>query len=161
MRLIVIISTLIAVFVSGCANKPSSFTASDNSTVTPEEPMPGMNSQGEVVDSAKVEPGSGRLVRGLNNVEGEITGKPATFSKFKNLHIGMSMQEVKNTIGQPTEERTYKVDSIFSSGDSTDHFEMIYEGQGKLVFATGSLYDNIGNGTLIWIIHNANESGNH
>lgn len=37
-------------------------------------------------------------------------------------------------------------------------FEMVYKGQGRLIFAGGSL-GNFTGGNLIWIIHNAGEGG--
>ena len=39
-------------------------------------------SLGDVVDSSKVEAGSGRTVKGMNDYEGEITGNPAPNSRF-------------------------------------------------------------------------------
>jgi hypothetical protein len=35
---------------------------------------------------------------------------------------------------------------------------MTYKGQGRLIFAGGSL-GNVSGGNLIWIIHNPNETG--
>ena len=48
---------------------------------------PGMNAQGQVVDSSKVEAGYGRNVKGINNWEGEITGKPGAKSRFSKLRV--------------------------------------------------------------------------
>src|SRR5690606_40181435 len=63
-----------------------------------------MNAEGEVTDSAAVEAGYGETVKGLNDWEGEITGKPAPGSKFTQLHIGMRMKQVTDLIGDPTEQ---------------------------------------------------------
>jgi hypothetical protein len=53
-----------------------------------------MDAQGNVVDSSKIEAGSGRTVKGLNGYEGEITGNPARNSRFTKLQIGMSARQV-------------------------------------------------------------------
>lgn len=83
-----LLSTLVlSVFISGCVttggNKPAQADnsattapaqASDNTKAAPAQSKtpPGMNEKGEVVDSAKVESGHGRKVKGLGGAEGEI-----------------------------------------------------------------------------------------
>jgi hypothetical protein len=122
---------------------------------------PGMDAQGNVLDSSKVESGSGRLVKGLNDYEGEITGRPARGSKFASLQIGMSVREVSEIVGQPTDQGVYMTGKAwipFYMGADRHRFEMTYKGQGRLIFAGGSIGD-FSNGHLIWIIHNANEPG--
>jgi hypothetical protein len=122
---------------------------------------PGMNDKGEVVDSSKVEAGSGQKVKGRGNWEGEITGKPAPASKFPKLEIGMGIKEVTDIAGQPSDQGAYMTGKAwipFYFGGDRHRFEMVYKGQGRLVFAGGSLGDMSG-GNLIWIIHNAKESG--
>ena len=121
----------------------------------------GMNGSGQVVDSSKVEAGTGRAVKGINGWEGEISGKPAATSKFTKLQIGMPMKQVTDLIGQPTDQGAYitgKAFIPFYFGSDRNRFEMVYKGQGRLVFAGGSIGD-MSSGNLIWIIHNANESG--
>jgi hypothetical protein len=129
---------------------------------TPSAKVPaGMNDKGEVIDSAKVEAGSGQKVKGRGNWEGEITGKPAPGSKFSKLEIGMGMKEVTDIAGQPTDQGAYVTGKAwipFYFGADRHRFEMVFKGQGRLVFAGGSLGDMSG-GNLIWIIHNARESG--
>lgn len=122
---------------------------------------PGMNENGEVVDSSKVEAGHGKKVKGLGNWEGEITGKPAPNSRFNKLQIGMSMRQATDLAGQPTDQGAYMTGRAwipFYFGSDRHRFEMVYKGQGRLIFAGGSLGDFSG-GNLIWIIHNATESG--
>ncbi|GAA5167390.1 hypothetical protein [Viridibacterium curvum] len=123
---------------------------------------PGMNAQGEVVDSSKVESGYGTKVK-VGEVEGEITGKPAKTSKFTRLKIGMTMNEVTKAIGQPSDQGTYitgKAFVPFYFGSDRYRYELVYKGQGRLIFAgEGGFGWSWGNGTLIWIIHNANEAG--
>ncbi len=121
----------------------------------------GMDAQGNVVDSSKVEAGSGRTVKGLNGYEGEITGNPARNSKFARLQIGMSAGQVTDLAGPPTDQGAYVTGKAFIPfyfGSDRHRFEMTYKGQGRLVFAGGGMGEYT-SGNLIWIIHNANESG--
>jgi hypothetical protein len=122
---------------------------------------PGLDAQGNVVDSTKVEAGSGRTVKGLNDYEGEITGNPAPNSKFNQLQIGMSLKQVTDIAGQPTDSGAYVTGKAFIpfyfGGDRT-RIELAYKGQGRLIFAGGNL-GNISGGNLVWIIHNAGDSG--
>lgn len=121
----------------------------------------GMDAQGNVTDSSKVEAGSGRTVKGLNGYEGEITGNPARNSKFARLQIGMSARQVTDIAGQPTDQGAYVTGKAFIPfyfGSDRHRFEMTYKGQGRLIFAGGGMGD-FSSGNLIWIIHNANESG--
>lgn len=125
----------------------------------PEGPPPGMNENGEVVDSSALEGGHGETVQGINGFEGEITGKPAPGSKFTQLQIGMPMQQVTDLVGQPTDQGAYVTGKAFIPffyGNDRYRFEMAYKGQGRLVFAGESMGTG---GNLIWIIHNANDSG--
>ncbi|MGK6310428.1 hypothetical protein [Variovorax sp. DT-64] len=121
----------------------------------------GMDAQGNVVDSSKVEAGSGRTVKGLNDYEGEITGNPAANSKFTKLQIGMPVRQVTDLAGPPTDQGAYitgKAWIPFYFGADRHRFEMTYKGQGRLIFAGGGMGD-FGSGHLIWIIHNPNEPG--
>jgi hypothetical protein len=122
---------------------------------------PGMDAQGNVVDSSKVEAGSGRTVKGLNDYEGEITGHPAPNSKFTKLQIGMPVRQVTDLAGPPTDQGAYMTGKAwipFYFGADRHRFEMTYKGQGRLIFAGGGMGD-FGSGYLIWIIHNPNEPG--
>lgn len=121
----------------------------------------GMDAQGNVVDSSKVEAGSGRTVKGINDYEGEITGNPAPNSKFTKLQIGMPVRQVTDLAGPPTDQGAYitgKAWIPFYYGADRHRFEMTYKGQGRLIFAGGGMGD-FSSGYLIWIIHNANEQG--
>ncbi|MEJ7688891.1 MAG: hypothetical protein WKG52_19020 [Variovorax sp.] len=121
----------------------------------------GMDARGNVVDSSKVEAGSGRTVKGLNDYEGEITGNPAANGKFARLQIGMPVRQVTDIAGPPTDQGAYitgKAWIPFYFGADRHRFEMTYKGQGRLIFAGGGMGD-FGSGYLIWIIHNPNEAG--
>lgn len=122
---------------------------------------PGMNAAGEVTDPTKVEGGYGTKVKGINDTEGEITGKPVPNSKFSQLKIGMGMKQVTDLTGPPTDQGAYitgKAFIPFYFGGDRHRYELTYKGQGRLIFAGGSLGNYTG-GNLIWIIHSANETG--
>ena len=140
--------------VIACA-VPSTSWAAKKQTGTPAW----MNADGEVIKSSDVEGGYGETVKGVNDYEGEITGKPAPGSKFTQLQIGMPMKQVTDLIGQPNDQGSYVTGKAFIPfffGGDRYRYEMAYKGQGRLVFA-GKSMDTGGN--LIWIIHNKNDSG--
>ena len=93
--------------------------------------------------------------------EGEIIGTPAKNSKFTKLQMGMGMKQVTDLIGSPTDQGAYVTGKAFIpfyfGGDRYRH-ELVYKGQGRLVFAGGSV-GNLGAGRLIRITHNENEPG--
>jgi predicted small lipoprotein YifL len=153
---------LVALASAGCAQTGRS-EAPPAQASAPAKPAvtSGMNDRGEVVDSSKVAAGSGQKVKGINNWEGEITGKPARNSKFTKLQIGMSMKQATDIAGQPTDSGAYVTGKAwipFYFGSDRHRYEMVYKNQGRLIFAGGSLGDYTG-GNLIWIIHNGNEPG--
>jgi len=149
-----------AVLATGCAGSGSKKSDAAGAA-TSSGPAPGMNAKGEVVDSSKVEAGRGQHVKGINDWEGEITGKPAADSKFTKLQIGMAAMQVVSLLGQPTDQGTYMTGKAwipFYFGSDRHRYEMVYKGQGRLIFAGGSVGD-FGGANLIWIIHNAHEAG--
>ena len=119
-----------------------------------------MNEKGEVIDSKKVEAGSGVKVKGLDDWEGEITGKPGPGSKFGGLQIGMGTIQAMAIAGQPTDQHSYptgKARIPFYRGSDKHRRELIFKGQGRLIFASNAVGASGHN--LIWIIHNQNEGG--
>ena len=157
-----------ALLTAGCITMPGKSSDSANSSASAPAAAPaapgvpaGMNAAGEVVDSSKVVAGSGQKVKGINDFEGEITGKPAPRSKFSNLKIGMGMKQVVDIVGQPTDQGAYMTGKAwipFYFGGDRHRYEMTFKGQGRLIFAGGSLGDYTG-GNLIWTIHSAHASG--
>ena len=102
-----------------------------------------------------------KTVKGINGWEGEISGKPAPGSRFTKLQIGMSMKQVIDLVGQPTDQGTYVTGKAwipYYYGSDRYRHEMVYKRQGRLIFAGGSSGDS-SSGNLISIIHNAQESG--
>lgn len=143
------------------AAKPAAAAAAAPTAAASAGAKPGMDAQGNVIDSAKVEAGSGRTVKGINDYEGEITGNPTKNSKFTSLQIGMSMKQVTDIAGQPTDSGAYMTGKAwipFYFGGDRHRMELTYKNQGRLIFAGGSLGNYTG-GNLVWIIHNPNESG--
>jgi hypothetical protein len=121
---------------------------------------PGMNASGEVTDPRKVEAGYGQKVKGLNDWEGEITGKPAPGSKFAQLKIGMPMKQVMDLVGQPTDQGAYITGKAFIPffwGSDRYRHELVYKNQGRLIFAGSAGFDT--SASLVWIIHSAAEQG--
>ncbi len=157
---------VLAVVCSSVKQKMGMDTATQPTTAAPAPApatggKPGMNVQGDVVDSSKVEAGSGRTVKGMNDYEGEITGNPAPNSKFAKLQIGMPMRQVVDLAGPPTDQGAYVTGKAFIPfyfGADRHRFEMTYKGAGRLIFAGGGIGD-YSSGNLIWIIHNPNEPG--
>jgi hypothetical protein len=143
------------------ASQPGAAPAAAPAAPARSGPGAGMDARGNVTDSSKVEAGSGRTVKGLNGYEGEITGNPARNSKFTRLQIGMSAKQVTDIAGAPTDQGAYVTGKAFIPfyfGSDRHRFEMTYKGQGRLIFAGGGMGEYT-SGNLIWIIHNANESG--
>jgi hypothetical protein len=147
---------------SGSSSKSdSSAKVETTSNAAAEKRAEAPKQQHEITDSSKVVAGEGIKVKGLHDWEGEISGIPAANSKFKKLEIGMSMKQVTNAVGEPDDEGAYMTGKAwipFYFGSDRHRFEMVYKNQGRLIFAGGSMGD-FSSGHLIWIIHNAHESG--
>lgn len=113
-----------------------------------------------VTDSTKAEAGQGTTVKGINDWQGEISGVPAANSRFTKLKIGMSQQQATDIAGQPTDQGAYVTGKAFIPfyfGSDKTRWEMVYKGQGRLIFSNQA---GFGSGHyLTWIIHNANEGG--
>jgi hypothetical protein len=144
-RFAYVIAAIIATFLlTGCQTaQKSGSTASATPSVKAESPK------------------DTQTVKGIGGWEGEITGNPAPGSKFKKLQIGMSMKQVTDLIGQPTDQGSYVTGKAwipFYFGSDRYRHEMVYKGQGRLIFAGGSVGDYT-SGNLISIIHNAKEGG--
>lgn len=145
---------------SSSSSSGSSSGSSTESSTTSKVP-PGMNAAGEVIDSSKVEEGHGQKVKGLNDWEGEILGKPAPGCKLNQLKIGMGMKQATDIAGQPSDQGAYVTGKAWIPwyfGSDRHRFEMVFKNCGRLIFAGGSLGDYSG-GNLIWIIHSAKEDG--
>jgi hypothetical protein len=102
-----------------------------------------------------------QTVKGINDWEGEIIGKPALGSKFTKLKIGMGMRQVTDLIGQPSDQGAYVTGKAwipFYYGSDRYRHELVYKGQGRLIFSGGGVGD-YSSGHLTSIMHNAKEEG--
>ena len=131
-----------------------------------------MNEAGEVVDSSQVSEGHGKKIKGINGYSGEILGTPVAGSKFSKLQIGMTVAQVADILGTPSEQGTYVTGQAFNpfnfSGSGSTRYQMIYKNQGRLIFDSPSVYDfggmtttgsshgAYGRGYLVWIINSSN-----
>jgi hypothetical protein len=162
-RYVHLVSTFAAVVVlSGCFASAGKSSGDSGQAAKPAAPKStaGMNERGEVVDPKLVTAGSGQTVKGLNDWEGEITGKPVAGSKFARLQIGMTLAQARDLAGQPTDQGAHVTGKAFIPffyGSDRYRYEMVYKGHGRLIFAGSAGYDS--NAHLIWIIHSANETG--
>jgi len=153
--ILAIVTAIVA--LGGCATSGAGSSAPASSTKIP----PGMNANGDVVDATLVESGYGRKVKGINDFDGEVTGNPVPGGRFAQLQIGMGIQQVIDIVGPPTDQGAYitgKAFIPFYFGSDRSRFELIYQGQGRLIFAGGSIGTLTG-GNLIWIINSATERG--
>jgi hypothetical protein len=149
-----------AALLGGCETVKS-VTGSGSSAAPAPAPAPAAAPAPAPAAKAPAAPSDTVHVKGINDWEGDITGKPAANSRFTQLTIGMGMRQVTDLAGQPTDQGAYitgKAWIPFYFGSDRYRHELVYKGQGRLIFAGGSAGD-WSNGHLIWIIHNAAEPG--
>jgi len=131
-------------------------------TASKSESPPTSSAKAPASAAAPAAKSSAPAAKSADAKEGEIVGTPAKNSRFTKLKMGMSVKEVTDLIGQPTDQGAYVTGKAFIpfnfGGDRYRH-ELVYKGQGRLVFAGGSV-GNPGAGRLIRIVHNAKEPGN-
>lgn len=83
-----------------------------------------------------------------------VIGTPAAGSKFSKIQIGWDQKHVIDVIGLPTDTKVYSTGKAwipFYGGSDSMRNEAHYKGEGILTYG--------GNGKLIRIIVNPNESG--
>ena len=90
--------------------------------------------------------------------EGEIVGTPREGSKFAGLKIGMQMSEVQSYMSKgPDRWHTYESGKRwipFYFGNDARRMQVLYNGEGCLIFTDGSAFGGSG-GDLIQIQHDA------
>ena len=108
--------------------------------------------------------GPTREVVGRNEVEGEIIGNEIPDSPFTKLEIGMSVKQVRETIGKDVHDDaecgsyfTGKSFIPFHFGGDKMRQECAYEGLGRLVFTNQSDFND--RAVLIKIEYDASEDG--
>jgi hypothetical protein len=149
---------------SSTAAAPAPAPAAAKDKTPPPKSTAGLDASGRVVDSSKVESGSGKMVKGKDDWEGEITGIATPSSKFNKLQIGMGMREAMDIAGPPTDQGAYVTAKAWIPwyfGSDKHRQELVYKGMGRLIFASGGGWGWGGSsgGNLVWIIHNSNEPG--
>ncbi len=163
----VIAAYVLTMLLAACATTSSSSGGAGSSASVPA----GMNAAGEVVDSSQVSEGHGKKVTGINGYSGEILGTPVSGSSFSRLQIGMTVAQVADILGAPSEQGTYVTGQAFNpfnfSGGGSTRYQMVYKNQGRLIFdspsaydfgsmsATGAAHGAYGRGYLVWIINSA------
>ena len=119
------------------------------------------SSSSDAAPAAKKADANVQHVKGINDTEGDIVGKPASGSRFSRLQIGMGMRQVTDLIGQPSDQGAYLTGKtwipFYYGGDRYRH-ELVYKGQGRLVFSGGSVGD-LSAGRLTEIVNDASEDG--
>ena len=124
-------------------------------------PKPGMNDRGEVIDPTKIESGSGQTVKGINDWEGEIVSRPVAGSKFSQLKIGMSMKQVTDLTGPPTDQGAYITGKAWIpfnfKGKDVARIVALYRGKGRIIFSQESVYSSVWR--VLELQPNPNETG--
>lgn len=114
-----LILTVCSIFLFGCASMQKAKT----------EPP---------VKTTKAKPEARAVKSEDGSIDGEIIGTPAPDSKFSQLKIGMTLEQVKKLIGQPnhTDSRiTGKQYQPFYFGGDTQRVEAFYKNEGRLTFS--------------------------
>lgn len=81
--------------------------------------------------------------KNTQNEESRILGNPPAGSPFSKLRLGMSKQQVKDLIGQPTDMKLYSTGKAwipYYFGTDIHRWEYFYKGQGRLTIASDKLY---------------------
>lgn len=148
--------------LSGClASTP--FNKEEPGTTAATSPGSASTSPAAASKTAKLTPTSTyerKEVKGRNDWSGYIEGKPAPKSNFPKLEIGMSMKEVWDKVGHPTDQAgrtTAKAYIPFWGGAGLAEYTHYYKGRGRLIFSSSQ--GSTTNLTLIGIEHDAKESG--
>ncbi|WP_432722185.1 hypothetical protein R0381_001826 [Jeongeupia wiesaeckerbachi] len=105
-------------------------------------------------------PGGRKVMSKDGSYEGEIVGTPAKKSKFAKLQIGMSQRQVEDTIGNPSDTKTYTTGKAwvpFYFGKDAYRFETYYKKEGRLTFVGGGISGT--SGKLLRITVDTKEDG--
>jgi hypothetical protein len=95
-------------------------------------------------------------------IKGEIVGTPAPDSKFAQLQIGMTIEQVENLIGRPNNSDsriTGKQYQPFYFGGDTQRTEAFYKNEGQLTFS--NIHPDSAADTLIRIMVDPDATGKH
>jgi hypothetical protein len=116
----------------GCASRHKAKTIKSHADSTKAAQSKSASSQARVNAPARAVKSADGLI------DGEIVGTPAPRSKFAQLQIGMTREQVENLIGRPndTDSRiTGKQFQPFYFGGDTQRTEAFYKNEGQLTFS--------------------------
>lgn len=134
--------TLTATLLAACASNPQA-PAQEQAATSSSAASP----QGAAPTIAKSRDGS---------FEGEISGTAVPGSKFAQLQIGMQMDEVQGLFGRaPDRFHTYESGKRwipFYFGNDARRMQVLYKGEGCLIFTAGGVMGGSG-GDLLGIHH--------
>lgn len=117
-------------------------------------PKPASASTAPAVAATSTSDGT-RVVKSRDgSYTGEIKGTPAADSKFAKLLIGMEMNEAQKIVGRfPDEMHSYESGKRwipFYFGNDARRVQMLYKGEGCLIFTAGGAFTS--GGDLIQIV---------
>lgn len=131
-----------AALLGACASKQPQSTPEPQAASTAAAPAPAR----QVVKSRD------------GSFSGEVIGTVVPDSKFAKLQVGMSIDEVQNILDRvPDRLHTYESGKRwipFYFGTDSRRMEVLYKGEGCLVFSHGNNWGG-GGGTLLSIHHDA------
>ncbi len=137
-----LLSSLVACKTTGDVSETP--TESKKATASTEKAVPAAVEKAPRANAEKAPRGK-RVIDGSDAAAG---------SKFSKLKLGMARREIRDTIGSPTDTRSYvtaKAWLPFYFGPDTSRIEYLYKGEGRLTIG--------GNGRLIGIVVDTNEDG--
>ena len=150
-----------AFVLMGCNTAPTSSNTTSSASSSSSSSAANSSSSSSAAAPAQQGNTSSAASNEKESREAQVVGKPAPGSKFNKVQIGMGMKEVMDLIGQPTDQGAYVTGKAFIPfyyGRDVYRHELIYKGQGRLIFSGGA-FGNYSSGRLSRIIHNADERG--
>lgn len=141
-----------AAMLSGCGSSPKSAPAPAPAPAPVAAPAPAAaTTAAPATAGQKVKSRDGKY-------DGEVFGKARAGSKFAQLQIGMQMNEVQDLMGRaPDRFHTYESGKRwipFYFGNDARRMQVLYKGEGCLVFTGGNVWGSSG-GDLVAIHHDA------
>lgn len=137
MKSSIAITLAVSVLLGACATQPARTEAS--------------NAQAPKAAAAAPAPASGapRVVKSRDgSYTGEIVGTPSPDSKFAKLQIGMETTEVQKVVGRfPDQVHSYESGKRwipFYFGNDARRLQVLYKGEGCLIFTGGGAFSSGG-----------------
>lgn len=123
------------------------------------QPAPSQPAPSQPERTATPSSPNGRIVKSRDgSFQGEVIGQPRANSRFARLQVGMQMGEVQNAMGRaPDRMHSYESGKRwipFYYGNDARRMQVLYRGEGCLVFTGGNVWGG-GSGDLLTIEHDA------